>query len=338
VRAGQALLAASLAFGCLGGPSFGPTALDDPGALPPPAPRRAPAPLDERALLPASRPAATTPPYRIGPGDGLRVTVIGEAELSGAYTVGPDGSIAIPLAGKVSFKGLDRDEAAELLRQALAPFFATPPSVAIDVTNYQNNKAYVLGRVEKPGVVELTGQGTLLQALAQAGGLPVREYRSYLARCAIIRGSEEILWVDLVDLLQGGNIALDVPLQNGDIVYIPDSEDTIVFVMGEVNSPGAVPIKVELSLTQALALAGGAAEDADLSQVYLVRADENGGPGSPVHIDVNRLLETADFSLDYDLKSGDILYVARTGFGDVSYVLRKLAPAFGLAASAQISE
>jgi len=266
------------------------------------------------------------------------VTVIGEPELSGAYTVGPDGSIAVPIAGSISLTGLDRDAAAASLREALTPYFAAAPSVGVDVTRYENNKAYVLGRVERPGVVELTGQGTLLQALAQAGGLPVREFRSYLARCAIIRGSDEIIWIDLVELLQGGNVGLDVALQNGDVVYIPDSEDTIVFVMGEVNTPGAVPIKVKLSLTQALALAGGPGEDADLSQIYLVRSGEDGGPAAPIHVDLSRLLETADFSRDFDLKSGDILYVSRTGFGDVSYVLRKLAPAFGLAASAQIAQ
>lgn len=281
-------------------------------------------------LMRLSRPAPITREYRIGPGDELSAFVAGHEDLSGRFVVGPDGQIGFPLLGSVALAGITRDEAAMQLAEGLAPFLASPPSVAIDVTRYVNNKVYVLGRVEQPGVVELTGSGTLLQAIAAAGGLPVREFRALLSKAAVVRGRDEILWIDLIDLLQNGNVGLNVPLRNGDVVYIPDSEDASVFVMGEVAVPGAVQIKARLRLTQALARAGGPTADADLSRLYLLRPNPDGEAIEPLHMDLSNLLKTGDFTEDIELLRGDILYVTRSGMGDVGYTLSKLSLGFPL--------
>jgi len=297
---------------------------------------RGPSKPDPRLLKKGSTPSPPTLDYLIGPSDEISVTVVGEDDLSGRYRVGPDGSLSMPLVGTMKVDGMTRDEVASELRAKIEPFFERERYVAVNITEYNNNKVYVLGRVEQPGVIELTGRGTVLQALAAAGGLPVREYRSFLARCAIIRGRDELIWIDLTDLLTNGNIALNVPLRNGDVVFIPDSEDTMVFVMGQVNEPGAVLIKVQLRLTQALARAGGFTEDADLDEIYLIRNPEEGGPAKPVRVDLKRILEDADFSQNYALKSGDVIYVARTGIGDVGYYLKKIAPISSAAAAAAL--
>ncbi len=285
-----------------------------------------------------SRPARSTSDYRLGPGDVLSITVVGQSSLNGTYTVGPDGIFSFPLLGPVEAATHTRRETAASLEVGLDEFFKNRLSVNIAVTHYENNKVFVLGRVEQPGFVKLTGEGTLLQVLAEAGGLPVREFRSFLARCAIIRGRDEIIWIDLIDLLQHGNIALNAPLQNGDVVFIPDSEDTTVFVMGEVESPGAVPIKVRLLLSQALAQAGGPTEDADLRKVYLVRAADEGEVKRPILINFAHIIETGDFSTNFALEGGDILFVARSGIGDIDYHLRKLVPGLqGLALGAALA-
>ncbi len=285
--------------------------------------------IDYEALR-TSRPAPSTTEYQLGPGDELAVFVAGHPDLSGRFVLGPDGRLGFPLIGSVSLTESTRDEAARSLAGKLAPYLATPPSVVVDVTRYVNNKVYVLGRVEQPGIVELTGSGTLLQAIAAAGGLPVREFRALLSRAAIVRGRDEILWIDLIDLLQNGNVALNVPLRNGDVVYIPDSEDASVFVMGEVATPGAVQIKARLRLTQALARAGGPTEDADLSRIYLLRPNPGGETIKPMVMDLSALLETGDFGEDVELLRGDILYIARSGMGDVGYTLSKLSLGFPL--------
>jgi polysaccharide export outer membrane protein len=281
-------------------------------------------------LPPTSAPAPATEEYLVGPGDAIHLAVVGHNELSGPRRVGPDGRITVPLAGTLDLRGLTRAECEGLVRERLAPYFTRQPSVSLDITEYVNNKAYVLGRVEHPGVVDLTGSGTLLQALSQAGGLPVSEFRSFLSKCAILRGRDQILWVDLKELLQGGNVGLNIPLQNGDIVFIPDAEDAIVFVMGEVHTPGAVPIRTRMDVVQALAQTGGPTEYADLRKIFLVRPEENGGYGAPLQIDLENLIETSDFAENLELQSGDILYVARSGMGDVEFVLRSIQPALNI--------
>ena len=276
----------------------------------------------------ASVPAPSTPAYRVGPGDALRITVVGQPEVSGAHVVGPDGCIQVPIAGTLEVAGSTREDVTASLRGRLEGYFLVRPTIAVDITEYNNNKAYVLGRVERPGVVDLTGAGSLLQVLAEAGGLPVREFRSFLSRCAIIRGRDQILWIDLIDLLQRGNVALNVPIHNGDVVFLPDAEDATVFVMGEVRAPGAVPIKVRLDVVQALSHVGGPTEDANLSNVFVLRSDANDGFGEPLRIDFRALLETSDFRENVELLAGDVVFVGRSGMGDLSYVLRKLQPSF----------
>lgn len=302
---------------------------------PVPPPSFASADAVRRAAAEAPRPATATAEYRVGPGDAVRVTVIGRQELSGEHAVGPDGSISVPLAGPVSFHGRTRAECAELVRGRLSKWFSDDLRVSVDVTRYSNSRVYVLGRVERPGVVELAGGGSLLQVLAEAGGLPARQVQSYLSRCAIVRGRDEIVWIDLQDLLQRGNLSLNVPLVNGDVVYLPDAADAAAFVMGEVRTPGMVPIKVRLTLSQALAQVGGPGEDADLSEVFVVRGPGAAGAGQGVRrVDFRALVEKGDFSGDLELQPGDVVYVGRTGLGDVNYVLRKLVPGVQVAGTA----
>ncbi|MFT5290887.1 MAG: polysaccharide export outer membrane protein [Planctomycetota bacterium] len=294
----------------------------------PPAPPLTDSSLLDYEALRTSRPAPSTTEYQLGPGDELAVFVAGHPGLSGRFVLGPDGRLGFPLIGSVSLSASTRNEAARELATQLAPYLATPPSVVVDVTRYLNNKVYVFGRVEQPGIIELTGSGTLLQAISAAGGLPLREFRALLSRAAIVRGRDEILWIDLTDLLQNGNLALNVPLRNGDVIYIPDSEDSSVFVMGEVATPGAVQIKARLRLTQALARAGGPTKDADLKRIYLLRPNPGGEAIHPMVMDLSALLETGDFSEDIELLRGDILYIARSGMGNVGYTLSKLSLGF----------
>lgn len=297
-------------------------------------PRESIEPDDSRSVdleaLEAFAAVGRDPVYRIGPGDLVNVSVTGRPELGGEHRIGPDGSFALPLLGAVDAMTRTRDALATEIRERFLRFYRVVGPVSVDVTEYTSDRVYVLGRVENPGVHELTGAPRLLQVLAQAGGLPVREFRTYLHRCAILREGGHLLWIDLVALLEDGRRELDVELRNGDVVYLPDPEDAVVFVMGQVLRPGAVPIKVRLPLATALAHAGGPTEDADLDEVWLVR--DGGTQGSPVRIDLRSILENADFEQNVDLRSGDILIVGRSGLGDLNYVLRKFAPSITPAA------
>ena len=73
------------------------------------------------------------------------------------------------------------------------------------------------------------------------GGLPVGGVgaeKAVLTRVAIFRGRDKMVWVNLKNLLSGKELALNIRLQRNDVVYLPDGDDQLVYVMGEVARPG----------------------------------------------------------------------------------------------------
>lgn len=187
-----------------------------------------------------------------------------------------------------------------------------------------NNKVFILGRVTNPGVIHFEGNGTLLEALALAGGLPTRDTTIFLPKCSIIRGKNQIIWVDLVQLLQKGNLKLNVKLKNNDIIHIPESTDAAVFVMGEVKNPGSYQIQTPgLSLLDVINLAGGPSEDANVEEIRIIR---NMKESNVRVINLNQLIEQGDFTQNYLLKDNDIIFIPRKGIAEFNYYLRQIDP------------
>ena len=112
--------------------------------------------------------------YRLGPGDQLRITVFNEAELTGQYVVGSQGSIAYPLVGEVQAAGLTVPEFSEALQQALGEFIRQP-NVSVEVANYR--PFFILGEVQRPGTYPYSTNLTVLNAVATAGGFTYRANR-----------------------------------------------------------------------------------------------------------------------------------------------------------------
>ncbi len=123
------------------------------------------------------------------------------------------------------------------------------------------------------------------------GALHCRGYSTeaedtYLTRCAIIRGKDTIIWIDLNDLLQNGNMALNAKILNNDVIFIPESQSELVYVMGEVRTPGAYNMTGRLTIMDSLMLAGGPTDDADTTTIYLIRKGE-GKQGSVREINLS---------------------------------------------------
>jgi protein involved in polysaccharide export with SLBB domain len=281
-------------------------------------------PGEQDVLSKVLEPKVPGPDYTIRRADELNVKVVGVTDLSGTYRVGPDGSIGVPWAGTVLLEGLTRAEAIEALRKIYQPHFKTELTISVDVGTYAPMKVYVLGEVTNAKEVELEIGGTLLEALAAAGGLKREKEAATPGRAAISRGKEQVIWVDLDELLRKGNIALNVELQAGDVIYVPNVQARLAHVLGEVNDAGALEIGDGISLVEALAKAGGPSKDADLRMVFLVRRSLPGEYKGPVRADLKKLLETGDRSEDVELIDGDVLYVARNDLADVGYVLEHL--------------
>jgi polysaccharide export outer membrane protein len=276
----------------------------------------------DRAAL-AELDAEVDPVYMLGAGDHLSVQVLGRPEMSARHVVGPDGRISMPLVGTLRLAALTREEAAATVEKEMRRFFKQP-AVALSVEQYSANRVTVLGRVQNPGVINFDKVPTILEVLARAGGLPVLDKQATLTRCAIFRGRDKVVWIDLKHLLARSDPTYNIRLKPNDIVYIPDSGDTSVYVMGAVPRPGAYRLTPDMSLLDALAQAGGPSEDAASQEIAVYRPSKQALEQVPL-----KSLLTADRRVNFALEEGDIVYVPKSTMAEVGYVLRQLAPGLG---------
>lgn len=278
--------------------------------------------LDHNAL--AAFEAEAEPVYRLGEGDHINVNVWNRPELSGKHVIGPDGLITLPLIGSLRLSAMTREEAANNIKQSLQPYYSYT-AVTLGIEEYQANRVTVLGRVLTPGVLKFERTPYLLEVLARAGSLPVLDKQATLTRCAIFRGRDRVIYVDLKHLLNRGDLAYNIRLKPNDLVYIPDSFDTLVYVMGEVGKPGAYRLTPDMSLMDALAQAGGPNEDGDAEDISVYR------PGKEAKDNLSmKSLMTADRKVNYALEEGDVIYVHKKGIAKVGYVLRQLLPGLSI--------
>lgn len=275
--------------------------------------------------------AAVDPVYRLGAGDHISVQVWGRPEVSGKMVLGPDGRVTLPLAGPLRLADTTREEAAARVKQSFTAFYRQP-AVTLSVDQYTANKVTVLGRVQNPGAITFESPPTLLEALARAGSLPVIDKQATLTRCAVFRGREQVIWVDLKRLLNRGDVAYNIRLKPGDLVYIPDSFDTLVYVLGAVNKPGAYRLTPDMSLLDALAQAGGPNEDAATDDMSIYR------PGKQAIEKIALAsLVTNQPKVNFGLEEGDVIHVPKSTLANAGYTMRQLLPGlsfmtFGLTA------
>jgi polysaccharide export outer membrane protein len=137
-----------------------------------------------------------------------------------------------------------------------------------------------------------------------------------------MRGRDKVMWVDLQRLLSVGDMSLNVRLQPNDLVYIPDSDETLVYVLGEVKKPGAYRLTAEMSFLDALAQAGGPTEDGNPDELQLVRPGEKAERILGMEGDI--LASNPDANVA--LAEGDVIYVPRRGIRKVGYVIQQLSP------------
>jgi polysaccharide biosynthesis/export protein len=273
---------------------------------------------------------AVSDEYRLGPGDVLKFKAWHRPEISNDnIVVSPDGYISIIRLGLIKVEDKTLAEVTREITDKLSVLYEKP-EINISIETYNNNKVFVLGRVTKPGVVNLPGPGTLLEALAMAGGLPAVQKDAFLTRCSIIRGKDRVIWIDLQELLHKGNMRLNARLQNKDIVFIPEGEDQLIYVMGEVASPGAFKLRAQFTYLDAVMLAGGPTKEANLTKTYVLRFDSQTKQGTVKQIDLKKMLETGLFTENFVLEDNDVVYVAPRSMAKFNYAMNQILPALAV--------
>ena len=160
------------------------------------------------------------PDYVIGTDDVLSVVFWRDKDLSSDVMVRPDGKISLLLLNDVHAGGLTVEQLRVAITEA-ASKYVEDPTVAVIVKQINSRKVFITGEVSKPGHYPLGGPTTVLQLIAQAGG--VLEYAN-MEKIMVNRtenGKPVSLRVNYKDLVRGKNLQQNIMLKPGDTIVVP---------------------------------------------------------------------------------------------------------------------
>lgn len=218
--------------------------------------------------------------YVVGEGDLLKITVYDQPDLATTVRIGGDGKITFPLIGEMFVAGMTTIEVEKKISRLLEDGYIKKPYVSVFVAEYKSKKVTALGEFTKPGLVELRGDSTLLEVISSASGITANAGDTIYIQRKILKdsnpseGKSEItITVDLKKLLEEGNAAANLSVQDGDSIYIPRA--AFVYVTGEVSKPGAYKLEKGMTVLKAITIAGGFTEKAAKSRVKIIRKVDN---------------------------------------------------------------
>jgi len=191
--------------------------------------------------------------YRLGAGDNVRVSVYNNPDLATEARIADDGSIPFPLIGRVELGGLTKANAEKRLSKLLTEQgFLREAAINITVTEYRSQQVSVLGAVTKPGKYPISAATTVLDILAEAGGVATNG--SSTIRLVQHDESGKVMQrdVDLNRLVDGQT---DLTVRNGDVIFV--GQQPVFYIYGEVQKPGSYPLQAAMTIRQAIATGGG---------------------------------------------------------------------------------
>jgi polysaccharide export outer membrane protein len=301
------------------GPGTGPA----PSVGPDPTPGQIPS-LDEQ-LKALSSVGKTDPEYRLGPGDLIEISVFGVENFQRTLRISASGAIKLPLLDSIDAAGLTPAELEERLTAALDGDVIKNPQVSVFVKEYRSQTLYVLGAVQKPGQYQMNLQLKVVDALSMAGGLLPNAVEEAVIHRKSAEGSDEIIRIDLRELLEQGNLALNVVVKGGDVVHVQERLARTAYILGDVNRAGAyeLPAKRDLRVTQLFAAAGGPLKTAKMNQGILVRYNEK---GERQELPVNFAEIMNGKKEDFLVQANDIVFVPSSAAKSIGYGLLGAVP------------
>jgi polysaccharide biosynthesis/export protein len=241
------------------------------------------------------------PDYVVGAQDVLKVSVFDEPQLSGTFRVDTDGSFTYPFVGRVKAVGQTLRAIEAELAKMLGDGYVRNPQVSIEVEQFRSRSIFVVGEVRSPGRIPLSGDMTLIEALAQAGSTTATAGSELLILHAVDPRAEQpqgesgaipasrTTRVDLTDL-QSGKLASNIVLREGDTIFVPKAER--FFVTGHVRNPGAFTWERGITVLQAMSLAGGLSDRGSNRGIKVIRIV--GGQKKELSVKLTDLLEAGD--------------------------------------------
>lgn len=237
--------------------------------------------------------------YVLGPGDELLLQTYGLVDISERLVIDRNGRVSIPKVGPVALAGLPFAEAEKLLNVHIAKTYVNY-TLSLTMGRLRSIEVFVLGQAAQPGKHVVSGMSTLINALFETGGASTN---GSLRQIELRRGGKTVTSVDLYQFMARGDHSKDMPLQSGDVIFIPPAGERAA-LLGAINAPAIYELRSGESIADILALTGGLPVLASPQKAQLERLD----PQAPVA----RYVE--DFALDRHglqrkLKAGDVLTV-----------------------------
>ena len=276
-------------------------------------------------------------PYKIGRQDVLKIIVWEHPELTipaglnirtgmrdssqgDGHRVSDNGTIFYPYVGVVNVINKTMEEVRNLLSRKLSNYIKQP-QLDVWVVAFNSQKVLVSGAVAKPGNLPITDiPMTLADAVNYAGG-PLKT--ADLQDVVVNRNNSKV-HINLVDYYYGGNAEQNFLLQDGDVVYVPLNTDKKVYVMGEVEQPGVIPlVNGKLNLAEVMAESRIDQVTADPERIFILR-NESGKPVA-YHLDAtkpNALILASKFTM----QPLDIVFASTADISRWNRVLTQLLP------------
>ena len=212
--------------------------------------------------------------YVIGPGDELRIQVFGQVNSQGSFTVDRTGNISFPSVGTLHVAGVRYDQLAAFVKSQLDRVYRNF-DVTVNLGQLRSIQVYVTGDARRPGAYTVSSLSTLLNAVFASGGpLSQGSMRNIQLNRTDSSGTHTVVHFDLYDLLLKGDKSKDVPLQPGDVIFIPPVGAQVA-IAGSVNNPAIYEISPGTTVNQLITLAGGQTSIALGTQVRLERIFEH---------------------------------------------------------------
>jgi len=306
--------------------------------------------LQNQLLVQGSQAAlANYKDYQVGPEDQLDIVVLGQDALNRTLRVNGQGEIVMPMVGAVKVAGLTTQEIEKRLSDLYNASYLVNPQITVEVREYRHQRVAITGAVMKPGSYELIGPRSLLEVLAMAGGIAnqgspaggglqagdvvdvIRHQNAPNLSKTIQAGAvqpfapkTETLVIDLRRLMSGQEPRLNIMVRNGDAVYVPNAGTA--FVLGAVKKPGFVVVKENLTVSQAIAMAGDIDPMLANYDITIMRFDDQ---GKPISIKTNLTRILARTEPDIRIKENDVVVAKENSIKKALWYFKNILPVSG---------
>ena len=248
-----------------------------------------------------AQPVASKTEPVLGIGDVVKISVYQNPDLGVEARVSELGQVNFPLIGVVNVGGLTVSAAEKLIEKRLRDGgFVLRPQVTVQTLQIRSSQISILGQVAKPGRFPIEIVGSRVSEMIAAAGGVVPGGSDVVTLVGQRNGNPVKIDIDLPAILQAGRSELDVPVENGDIIYV-DRGPTI-YIYGEVQRPGQMRLERGMTLMQALAQGGGLSARGTERGIRVHRRDASG---------TVRVLE---MKLNDQVERDDVIYIRESLF------------------------